>query len=126
MIEVTPADVKSTAPEFSAVSDPTIEIYIDVARTFVCESKWGTKKAKFAIQYMTAFLMADLGLGSDGGVKSNVSGPVTMERVGDLSRSYGTVNFNGGSASEQILSANKYGRMFIMLRKTLLITPMVT
>lgn len=123
-ITITPEDVTNVAPEFKNVEDETIEVYIDIARDFVCVSKWGEKKGKHAIILMTAHMMKDLGIGSN--ESSSASGPVTMEKVGDLQRSYASASLTGGSTSDQLLATTKYGRQFIMLRKTLVITPMVT
>ncbi len=96
---------------------------IELAREFVCESKWGTEaKAIKAICLMTAHLLKTLGFGA--GNSSNVSGPITSERVGDLARSYGQISMTG-SAGDQLLTQTKYGQTFLMLRKTLLFTPMV-
>lgn len=133
MIEVTAEDVAAIAPEFAdlASSDPDqFDMPIELAREFVCEAKWGTDaKAKKAICLMAAHLMKELGFGADseggsGGGTSAV-GPVTMEKVGDLQRSYGAAITVGGSVSEQLLATTTYGKTFVMLRRTLALTPRV-
>jgi hypothetical protein len=48
-------------------------------------------------------------------------GPITQEKVGDLSRSYGTYDLSG---SEE-LGQTSYGREFLRVRKTLIISPWV-
>lgn len=130
-MDVTVADIIAIAPEFKEFSETTegevqIETIIDVAETMVCESRWGEKKAKLAVQYLTAHILTDTGVGQEGGSSSNLSGPVTSERVGDLSRTYGTVNISNGSSSDALYLTTKYGRMFLMLKKSVSTTPMVT
>lgn len=104
-----------------------LDVVVDLAREFVCEAKWGNDaKAKKAICLMTAHLLKDLGFGAGNSGSPNVSGPIIAERVGDLSRSYGQTSLgSGASASEQMLITTKYGKTFLMLRKTLVTTPIV-
>jgi hypothetical protein len=126
-ITVTPEDIANVAPEFAALvesSDETVEIFIDHAKNFVNESVWGEKKGKLGVIYMACHLMKEMGHG-EGGV-SDGAGAVTQERVGDLSKSYGDVSSSLKSDSEKLLATTKYGKMFLMTRKTCVFTPMVT
>lgn len=97
---------------------------IELARQFVCEEKWSLKALQ-AIAIMTAHLLTEMGYG-DGSTGSATSGPVTMEKVGDLQRSYAALSSNNFSVSEQLLATTKYGRLFLALRKTIPVTPLVT
>lgn len=123
-IALTPEEVKAFAPEFAAVEDSEVQSYIDIAQEFICESKWGEVKAKKALMLLTCHFLKDMGLGAGG--SSSASGPVTMEKVGDLQRSYGSATLSKGSTSEQLFLTTKYGRAYILLRKTLVITPIIT
>lgn len=114
-IVVTASDVTNVASEFSSENPTRIEAFIEQARLFVCETAWGDR-AKTAIIYYTAHLLKLEKIEASG-----AAGPVTAERVGDLSRSYG--QSAGGEASE--LAQTGYGRIILQLRKGLLITPMV-
>ena len=115
MIEVLPSDVTAIAKEFLLRDD--IEVFIEYARLFICEDKWGDK-AKLGIILMTAHLMTELDIGSQPGF-------VTSETVGDLSRGYGMPTSTGLSASDSLLMTTKYGKQFALIRKTIVTTPLV-
>lgn len=123
-ITVTPADVTQLAPEFAETSDEIIQAYIDIAKSFVCAGVWGSKSNQ-AVIFMTAHMLKDIGFGNGGDGSSNAAGAVTMEKVGDLQRSYASVSLTKGSTSDMLLAGTKYGRLFIMLRKTISVTPRV-
>ncbi len=124
-ITLTPEDVTNVAPEFSSLEDETIQNYIDLAKAFICPEKW-CGKGKQAWALMTAHIMKDMGLSNGGNGSSSATGPITSEKVGDLQRSYGSATVVNGSASDQLLATTKYGKLLVMLRKTITITPMVT
>lgn len=123
-IAVEPEDVTDVAPEFASTAEESIELFIEQARIFVNESVWGEKKGKAGIIYMACHMMKEMGLGS-GGI-SDGAGAVTQEKVGDLSKSYGDLGNGSRNETDKILMTTKYGKMFLLLKKTLVITPMVT
>lgn len=129
MIKILIKDVIGVAPEFKAFAETedgpdAIKLVIGFARSFVNESRWGSR-AKLGICLMTAHLMKELGYG--GAPKdSGITGAVTSEKVGDLQRSYGQINLQKASDSNQLLITTTYGKTFLMLRKMLLTTPIVT
>jgi hypothetical protein len=131
MITVTALDVAALAPEFFELATETpaeFDAFIDLAREFVCESKWGTEaKAKKAICLMTAHLMKDMDVGGGAGLSGGVTaGQIVSEKVGDLSRTYAQGSSSiSTSVSDQLLTATKYGKAFLMLRRTLVFTPRV-
>lgn len=111
MTIVTTADVISYAPELTG--NALLQIYLDFAKTFVNETKWGVKyKASVCLLTAHFVTLSIRGAGS--------SGPITSERVGELAVSY-------GSASDKAdeLLATTYGTMYLQYRKTLTITPLV-
>lgn len=120
---VQPSDVTDVAPEFAGVQDDTIQEFIDIAALIVGPA-WGKKRDK-GIAVLAAHFLKDMGYGGGGNGSSSASGPVTMEKVGDLQKSYGTVALSGGSASDQLLTMTKYGRMFLMIKKTVFTSPLV-
>lgn len=127
MISVLPKDVVGLAPEFAslaATDDGAVQMatIITYAREMVAEARWGSK-AKMGICLMAAHLLKDLGFG-DGGT-SGAAGPITMEKVGDLQRSYGALQVQGGSVGDQMIATTKYGKNFVMLKKTIPTTPLV-
>lgn len=127
MITVTPADLIKLAPEFTSLntSNPTmIETMISTARSFINEDTFGETRGKTALIFVASHLLTELS-GEDGSGTSNVAGAVTMDKVGDLQRSYAAVDTSNLSASEKMFSTTKYGRLFIQLRKTVHISPRV-
>lgn len=114
-IAVTAAEVTNVAKEFAQEDPARIDMFIEFARLFICESVWGSK-AKFAIIYYAAHLLKMSQIAESGG-----AGPITSESVGELSRSYGT----DASSESGDLSQTTYGQMIRGLRKTILFTPMV-
>lgn len=105
--------VKIIAPELASESDARIELFIDLAKLSVNESVWGDKY-ELGVAVMTAHLMTMANSGGAG------VGPVTSEKVGDLSRSYAA-----GDANDTLMST-AYGKWFVQLRKELVITPLCT
>lgn len=122
-ITITAQDVTNVAPEFTCVSNSEIDTYIEIAQTLICADKFGNK-AKNALALVTAHIMKEIGIGSD--ASNNNSGAVTSEKVGDLQRSYGAVNIANASAQDQLFTTTKYGRLFLLLKKTIFFTPLVT
>lgn len=106
------ADVLVYAPELSTLSNPFLQIYLDLAKNFVFESKW-ERKYKQAVCLLTAHMVSMTSTGA------NNSGPIASESVGELSISYS----NGQMDDE--LQSTTYGEIYLMLRKTLKITPLV-
>lgn len=110
-ITITSSDVTNVAPEFASESSERVGIFIEYARLFVSESKYGDR-AKFAIILYTAHLLTLSNREGSGGA-------ITAEKVGDLQRSYSTTP----KAEDYDLSQTSYGGMVLQLRKTLLVTP---
>ncbi len=121
MVQVDPEDITNVAPEFESVDPDVIEFWIESARDYVAESRWGTK-AKRGIMFMAMHLMSRNGLGDNasiGGV-----GAVVSETVGGISTTYDVAS--SSSADGSALGLTSYGEMFLMLRKTIVGTPLVT
>lgn len=132
---VTYLNVIQIAPEFKELSDSPegiliIEEMISLASTFVCLVKWGAGKGEKAITYLAAHFLKDLGFndGVDGGGNdSSVTGLITQEKVGDLSRSYGALNLGANAnVQDNLFSTTTYGKIFVALRRTVVSTPRVT
>lgn len=103
-------------PEFAAETDSRVDRFIDVAGLSVAEGPWGNM-ADTAKIYLTAHLLAMANRGQSG-----ASGPVTGEKVGDLSRNYADMT----SVFKNELAATPYGVEYLRLRRQVLVTPMVT
>ncbi len=112
---MTPALIKSYFPEFATLADDFIQLYIDQASLSVNASVW-LAKSEIGIAYLTGHLLTMVTKFVGG-----VSGPVSSEKVGDLSRNYAQLALP--SANEY--SMTSYGIEFYRLRKSLPISPMV-
>lgn len=113
MTSVEASDVINIAPELSSMDTGLVEFYLELAKNFVNETKWG-RKYKQAVCLLTAHFLVIKN--REGGS----AGPVTSEAVGELSIGYGSVSDKGDE-----LLATTYGSMYFSLRKTLTITPLV-
>lgn len=106
--------IQSKFAAFADVDDSLIDEFITIAADFVNSSIWGTKY-DFAHALMTCHLM------SSAGVITTASGPVESVKVGDLSTTYAV-----SASDSDSLGTTTYGNLFLQLRRTLLISPIVT
>lgn len=104
------------APEFAGYNPTALALVAAEAERFVNVDVWKTK-TDLGVVYMTAHMLKMASLAS-----SNASGQVTMEKVGDLQRSYST---GSGSSPDDELGQTKYGQEFLRARRTLQISPFV-
>lgn len=111
-MSVSVGEVKQTFPEFSAYTNPQIQFWLDLATSQVNPNVFA-EKTDSAVRVLTAHYLDLAGRGG-------AAGPVTSERVGGLSRSYGTV-----SAEASELASTSYGSIFLSILRTLPVTPRV-
>ena len=103
-----------TFPEFSSVpNDARFATLLDFAEDDVNSNVWGDKTDR-GIALLLGHMLATF----DGTIST--AGNVTSEKVGDLARSY--AEYTGDDTE---LGQTKYGREFLRVRKTLLISPFV-
>lgn len=119
------AYIQMLFPEFAAVNPTRIAAFIGMAQASVNAGVWGTSYDA-GLSYLTAHLLKKSGPG--GGVQGGTStaGTVTQEKVGELSRSYSTVDLGPTSASDALLTTTAYGVEYLRLRRLIPTTPMVT
>lgn len=101
--------------------DPsTINFYLAQALPYINFSLYKTK-GNYAHALYAAHLMKMLSSSSIAG--GGNGGAVTSTKVGDLQRSFGN-NASGGSSSSS-LSSTAYGKLFLELRKSISVSPLV-
>ena len=108
------AFMRSLVPSLKAVDDESINVWIDLARLYVCESKFGADKDKAVGLYALHLMIAD------GAFKGqNVSLEAYSRRMashslsGEFSITYDTQSVASGD-----LSSSQFGRMYkALLRK---------
>lgn len=106
--------VKDIAPELTDESDVRIDLFIDICKLRNDAGVWGDKyDYAVALDACHELTMAN---------RRGSGGPVTSERVGDLAVGYGS--FQAGKLQSPY-DMTAYGQMYINLRKTLLVTPIV-
>lgn len=118
----TPADWTAILPEFIPVGDPILQVWLDVAQDMIPISWWGVKALNGHI-FLAAHLYTvanPTGVGGSGGE----SGPVKTREIDKLRIEYESAG-SGSSTVDPLLGATKYGRLFIVLRMSLLVLPIV-
>jgi len=106
---VTAQDVRDTFSAFASCSDQLIERFLAQAERRVNRTQWG-EKADDATLWLTAHLLEiECQLRSGGDV---AAGPVSMEKVGDLTVSYKIPE----AASNSFMASTAYGRYYLELK----------
>ena len=97
-------------PEFTAVAEARIQLFLDEALLEIRESDWGDFYTK-SLNLMTAHLLtlADLSGGVAGGATGSV-GPVASRKVGDVSVSFGISAASLATGSDAWFNATPYGQ----------------
>lgn len=107
------AYIADLAPEFAGVDSGRVDRLVAIMTLQVPASVWGARQ-DLGIAYLVCHTLK---IGANQG-----SGPITQEKIGDLSRSYGQVN--GGKGDPYELTS--YGQEFKRLRSQLVSTQFVT
>ncbi len=124
---ITSTNVIAIAPEYaSPFSTGTIDTFIGFAELQVFSDVWG-RLADMATTYLAAHLLAlSYPGGTPTGASSGPGGPLTSEKVGDVSRNFGQSNPTGLTVGDVDLMSTGYGRQFLSLRESLAIVPTVS
>ena len=96
------------APEFASLTDVQVDGLITVAQLFVyapCLDQERLNAATAMYAAHLAYLQAQSANGNTSG-----AGPITSEKEGDLSRSYGN---GSASSSTTLLGQDRYGQMYL-------------
>ncbi len=109
-IAIEQSDISNVAPELASQTQERVDLFIEYARLFVNEEKWGSK-AKFGIILYTCHLLT---LSTQDGRNA-----LTSEKVGELQTNY------AAPQADDELSQSPYGVMYKNLRRTLPFTPLV-
>lgn len=106
-----PADIRNVASEFSALSDPEVQGFIDMADAQINPDAWGSR-AKQAEIMLTCHLMTLLRR------KGGAAGPITGTRVGDVAVQYAApMSSFIGSGLDPTLATTSYGLAYAQLIK---------
>jgi hypothetical protein len=102
----TVTDVKALASEFSGLSDPEIQRFINDAALEINTAVFGAKAVR-AGTLLTAHLLTTLTPGASGGPA--VAGPIQSERVGDVQTTYAVPTIGSPLGQAAGLATSKYG-----------------
>jgi len=92
------------APEFASVDDVTVQAMLDIAPLIIDPLLYSEDVRGLALVYQACILLAQRSASSEG--TASIAGDVTMEKEGDLQRSY-----SAGSSSSLLGSKNQYELM---------------
>ena len=97
-------------PEFTAIAEARIQLFLDEALLEIREGDWGAFYTK-ALNLMTAHLLtlADMQAAATGGASGSL-GPVASRSVGDVSVSFGVSATSMATGSDAWLNATPYGQ----------------
>jgi len=114
MANTTQANVLAIAPELTNISPETWAMILADVAADVSSEVYGTKQ-EIAQRYLAAHYLT---LAMPGSVRNaQGSGPVTSESVGQVSVSYGSVNYRDRNRYDE----TSYGRMFNQIRRSCVI-----
>lgn len=92
------------APEFASVDDVTVQAMLDIAPLIIDPLLYSEDVRGLALVYQACILLAQRSASAEG--TASIAGDVTMEKEGDLQRSY-----SAGSSSSMLGSKNQYELM---------------
>jgi len=92
------------APEFASVDDVTVQSMLDLAPLIIDPLLYSEDVRDLALVYQACILLSQRSASAEG--TASIAGDVTMEKEGDLQRSY-----SAGSSSSMLGSKNQYELM---------------
>ena len=113
---VTPAQFKAAKPQFGAVADATVQMYLDMAGRVVDQS-WTAGDYANAIIAFTCHLMTLDGLGTDAASKSHASGAAEFETIksGTLTLTRYAKEASADTSYLDWLNSTPCGKFFVFL-----------
>jgi hypothetical protein len=110
-LPIDPQAMRDAAPEFAALSDPELQVYIDQADQEINPDAWGSR-AELAELYLA------LHLATIERKRNGAPGPVTGIRVGDVATQYAApVTSLIGTGVDPSLMTTSYGLAYARLIK---------
>lgn len=107
------ASLLKIAPEFEEADKNQVNVFLDIAKTVINEAVFGNKY-EYAVLLMAAHFLTLTPVAGDGG-------PISQQKVGNISVTYADVTIK----NNEELSQTPYGVMYLTLRRTILVTPLI-
>lgn len=117
-----PADFRIRYPEFTALSDPTIQAALDDADEEINVDVWGVRGIKGESALAAHLLVTRGALNDPGATGMQGAGPINSMRVGDVTLSYAISGIGGNAVNkgeDLSLMSTKYGLEYMRLLKSL-------
>ncbi len=118
---VAPADIRVMFPEFTALTDPYMQLFVNSAVGRVDPMIFQTRTDE-AVKWLTAHLLAKAKQAAR--FANGAMGPVTGQTVADLSVNYGFYGLLNGSSQDYM--STPYGAQFEALCELCSPTPWVS
>ena len=112
---VSPAAFKSRYAEFSAVSDATVQIYLDDAGLELDEGRWGSLYDRGIYALAAHFISLAQRAALGGSTGAGASGPLASKSIGDVSLSYAWTSGAGQTRNQDYYLATIYGQDYLRL-----------
>jgi len=108
---MTAEEFKLRFPEFAAVPDGRVDLFIADATIELCPTRWGARYEK-GLAYLAAhYLAIALKNEAAGGAGSTVS-PLASRSVGDVSVSFATGSSGSAGKGEEFYNSTAYGQEY--------------
>lgn len=109
------AFMRSLVPALNAVPDATLQVWVDLARLYVCQDKFGNDAGRAVGLYALHLMMADGAMKPESeGIKSYSRRVASHSLNGEFSITYDSIN----GADSSSLSSTPWGNMYkAILRK---------
>lgn len=113
---VTPSEFKTAKPQFSSVTDETVQSYLDLAGVIGADQGWSEALYSHAIIAMTCHLMTLDGLGSDEQSKAYANGTAMYQTVKSADLTLTRFQASAGKSTYQDwLSQTPCGQFYAVL-----------
>lgn len=113
----TPAQLKARYPEFASVPDPTVQMFLDEAGSYV-DDTWIERDYQPAYLAATAHLLAKGGYPRTGSVSIPLLGVgVKRRKVGDVETEYNVASSGGSVGSAGWWMSTPYGGSYYRLAR---------
>ena len=112
----TEAEFLDLYPEFDTVPAALLTMYFNLALKKVSQDVFGDVYT-VAVYLFLAHILTISGYGGSGG--STASGPVVMEKVGDITIKYADVSYSSG---DEFYGRSKYGVLFSDIAREFILT----
>lgn len=107
--------MRGLAPALKSVSDETLNVWIDLARLFVCESKFGADAYKAIALYAMHLMFLDGAMKAENESIENYSRRLaSYSLTGEFSMTYGSVTINTDGRQ---ITQTPWGKMYDILNK---------